>query len=347
MEFLPALADSKDYPACTILARPSIPPRGSSTGKMSPLPQGAKRLTTFNRARTALYVIARSLPKVKVWLPSYHCPALVEPFIKAGSHIRFYPVNHLLKADLGFLLQHVQEGEVLLGVRYFGFDCGIQELANFCKQNRLTLIEDLAHAAFSKTLYGDLAVTSLTKLYPTDSGSDLLYHQERPDNHKLKEQAKALPSYQIYILCKIKKKLLKKFFKVIPSHKTENMYRGLSKRNRRRLSNCTPEEIIKKRVRNYNYLCSRLINSPLGHVLMPDLYIDTTPYVLPFLLNNQSTFNHIKNAGIEIYRWEEMVDSGCETCRIYRDCLIQLPCHQDLTSEEIERIANTLTEQKQ
>jgi len=348
MKFLPALANEQDYPASTILARPSMLSAPSCSGIELPLPQYAKRLGMFNRARTSLYVIAQSLPDAVIWLPSYHCPALVEPFIQSEKHIRFYPVNRLLRADLKFLAQHINQGEVVLGIRYFGFDCGIKELADFCKGNKLLLIEDLAHAAFSKTLYGDLAVTSLTKLYPTDSGSDLLYHQEKPDNSKLNEQAKSLPRYWTYTLNKIKRKLLQELFREIPKAKiTTNMYRGISERSKRRLSACKPEEIIKNRVKNYNYLCSRLIKSTLGHVLLPDLHVDTTPYVLPFLLNHRSAFDHIRNTGIQIYRWEEMVDSGCDTCRNYRDLLIQLPCHQDLTSGELQKIVDTLTESKQ
>ena len=88
------------------------------------------------------------------------------------------------------------------------------------------------------------------------------------------------------------------------------------------------------------------MNCSLGHLLMPDLEDHVTPYVVPFLLNNEAGFNYIRQQGIQIYRWEEIVPTTCVISNKYRSLLIQLPCHQDLTKQELDYIVAVLMENK-
>lgn len=43
-----------------------------------------------------------------------------------------------------------------------------------------------------------------------------------------------------------------------------------------------------------------------------------------------------------MYRWEGIGNLGCEVTRTYSTDLIQLPCHQELSPENIDWMANEL-----
>jgi dTDP-4-amino-4,6-dideoxygalactose transaminase len=65
---------------------------------------------------------------------------------------------------------------------------------------------------------------------------------------------------------------------------------------------------------------------------------DTVPYVFPFLLNNSEDFHYIRSQGIQILRWEEFYPTNNHYIERYRTRLIQIPCHQGLTKQEINKI---------
>ncbi len=348
MEFLPALADAKNYPSLKVRALPTNKTVREGNYSARKLPKDITCLGPFDHARTGLYVVAKTVTSQKIWIPSYHCPALVEPFIFAGKSVSFYPVNKDLTPDFSFLNKQVKTGDTVVGIRYFGFDCQIEKLAVFCLQNKSLLIEDLAHAAFFHKLYAGVAVTSLIKFYPVSQGGELLLSSSSSLVEPLANALKRLPSNNVTMLKNFINKVITKFLPKKP-----NIYRYFLKKNCSRSINLddlnviglqNQSEIILTRQKNYRYLIEKLGTSPWGQVLIPELPEKVTPYVVPFLLNNCDGFDHIRQKGIQIYRWEEMVFTTCAVSKKYRSTLIQLPCHQDLTRQDLDLIVTVLME---
>ena len=81
VSFLPQLADAKDFAEARILAVP-VQRRIIATPDIPWTYFDSERML-YNRARSALYHLAQVIDDGKVWLPAYHCPALVEPFLAA------------------------------------------------------------------------------------------------------------------------------------------------------------------------------------------------------------------------------------------------------------------------
>ncbi len=81
-----------------------------------------------------------------------------------------------------------------------------------------------------------------------------------------------------------------------------------------------------------------LAYSPLGRLLWPQLPEHSAPYVVPFLLNDSSSFDLLRKRGLQVFRWEELAPTSCSVSLDYRNRLIQIPCHQDLTAADIQQI---------
>jgi perosamine synthetase len=65
---------------------------------------------------------------------------------------------------------------------------------------------------------------------------------------------------------------------------------------------------------------------------------NAVPYVFPFLLHDDDDFDYIREQGIQILRWEEFTPSDNKDVETLRERLIQIPCHQNLTFIELQKI---------
>lgn len=345
MEFQPPLADSSSFPTATIkvTANEWLP---SSTASEWPRPNNIDVVGMVERGRTGFYCVA-NLPIIStVWLPSYHCPALVEPFIAAGKKVRLYPVLSDLSPDFSFLEARLKSRDAIVGIRYFGFSCAIKKLAKMAREKHALLIEDLAHASFAEHLTGDIGVTSLGKFYPSQFGAEIWVKKSSNQFASLQKLHDKLPSY---LVATIKRKIQTLKEKIFGGKTKEYRYFTLSLSSKsipRYLhSNIGHENhllIANKRKNNYCFLAECLENSTIGRVLYDKLEETTVPYVLPFLLNSPDTFNMIRNSGLQVYRWEEMADFDCSITKSYRSNLIHVPCHQNLSREQLNSICKIL-----
>ena len=110
-----------------------------------------------------------------------------------------------------------------------------------------------------------------------------------------------------------------------------------------RLSNY--KKIVRNRKKNYDLLYSKLRDSKVGQPILSRQEVDT-PYVFPFLLNDEADFEYIRKQGIQILRWEEFYPVENTTIESYRTRLIQVPCHQNLSLEQLNYIVSVINKEK-
>jgi hypothetical protein len=72
-------------------------------------------------ARSAFSFLGQALQPRKAWLPSYLCQAVVQGFQAAAVPMEFFPVNDRLHCENAGWLKHIQPGDLVLRVNYFGF----------------------------------------------------------------------------------------------------------------------------------------------------------------------------------------------------------------------------------
>jgi hypothetical protein len=65
--------------------------------------------------------------------------------------------------------------------------------------------------------------------------------------------------------------------------------------------------------------------------------------MLPLLIDHPEThFFELKHLGVPIWRWDDMAVSDCAVATHYRLHLLHLPCHQELTAEQMAWMTRTV-----
>lgn len=102
------------------------------------------------------------------------------------------------------------------------------------------------------------------------------------------------------------------------------------------------QRIIRQRRENYQLLLKAFGDLPECRPLFLNLPDNVVPHVFPLIVNHSSAiFPLLKKAGIPIirfgeYLWHGVDESTCPVSVYLSHNLLQFPCHQELTSQEIE-----------
>lgn len=115
----------------------------------------------------------------------------------------------------------------------------------------------------------------------------------------------------------------------------------------RAANNANRKRIIERRRRAYQRLANAIAPLPGLTAVQESLPDTIAPYVFPVLAERpDDTFRQARRSGIPVFRWDwlwpgtpaDEEDVGAMWSRN----LLQLPCHQDLSDAEIERIARAI-----
>lgn len=139
---------------------------------------------SYASGRAAIFSMAQAISngqKRTAYLPVFHCGVEVEAFLRAGFRVKFYRVQGNLQVNLADAsnLDFVP-GDLFFVIHYFGFPQPIDEIATFCSERKLSLVEDCAHGLYSKNgerllgSYGDWAIFSMRKSLALPNGGGLL-----------------------------------------------------------------------------------------------------------------------------------------------------------------------------
>ena len=102
--------------------------------------------------------------------------------------------------------------------------------------------------------------------------------------------------------------------------------------------------IRNKRRENFEFIVKNINNPDVGNALFKQLETEDIPYVIPFLLEDEKFFFDLRKKGIQILRWEEVAVSDCSVSQDYRSRLIQIPCHQQLSTRQLTFIVDTFNQ---
>jgi perosamine synthetase len=139
----------------------------------------------YASGRSAIHHAVKSLnlpPESVFLLPAFHCGVEVEAIIRAGCQVDFYQVKRDLSIDFQNLagMFNAQTAGVLI-IHYFGFPQELSAVKKLCAQNGSVLLEDCAHALYSRNpdgellgTIGDYGIFSLQKTIALPNGGGLL-----------------------------------------------------------------------------------------------------------------------------------------------------------------------------
>lgn len=123
-----------------------------------------KGLVRLNTGRNALEYILRGSGYAKVYLPHYHCSALITPLERLGVAYEFYNIDYNFElADIS-----VGDNEALLYINFFGLKD--EYIAQLTRKYR-NLIIDNAHGFYSKPQPGVDTLYSCRKFFGVPDGA--------------------------------------------------------------------------------------------------------------------------------------------------------------------------------
>jgi hypothetical protein len=165
----------------------------------------------FAQGRTAFYhgLLKLQIKKEnKILIPNYVCKSLLTPIIKLNINYSFYNIKDDFTFNLSEIKCKALAKDYLLVIHYFGQPQNINLILNFCKKNKIKLIEDNAHGYSGKFrgkllgTFGTIGFSSPRKFLNTDSGG-VLFYKKKIISSKLNKYY----SSKFYILKKILKKI--------------------------------------------------------------------------------------------------------------------------------------------
>jgi dTDP-4-amino-4,6-dideoxygalactose transaminase len=111
------------------------------------------------------------------------------------------------------------------------------------------------------------------------------------------------------------------------------------------LSLLSSERCIESRRANFIRYLENLGDTPGGRALYCRLPEDVVPYVFPYLIENPSSvFPELKRRRVPLLRWEHAETTECAVSASYSQSLLFIPCHQELTPEDVDWISTQIRE---
>lgn len=324
----------------------------------------------FARGRYALHAAFQAAglgPDTVLLAPSYHCRTMLDPALALGAGLVLYPLDESLVPDPAHIDRLVDAAggcaRALLVTHYFGVEqpTGVMEaLAALCRRRGLLLVEDCAHAwmvaqrrAAAGQFDGRMVVASPYKYFSC------------PDGGMLWGEPATLPRQgpQAGFVAELKalRRMGLRRGTVLPGPAavTANPSRGADRRERddhpsfhydraleRRdalqltrwlVERARPEAIAASRRRRYRQWVEAVQGLTRAHAFLPELPDSCAPYMFPMLITRPDPdFFLLKQAGMPIWRWDDMAVSDCSVAGSYRTRLLHLPCHQGLSDAQMD-----------
>ncbi|MBX5483662.1 MAG: DegT/DnrJ/EryC1/StrS aminotransferase family protein [Myxococcaceae bacterium] len=320
------------------------------------------------------------LSGAEVLVPAYHHGVEISALIEAGADVRFVRVDgETLMLDLeDAAAQMSPRTRALYLIHYAGFPQPLDAARAFCRRHGLWLIEDCALATFSSDgtralgSVGDAAIFCFYKTVPVPHGGGLLMRvdpQAATDGEPLSappwmptishsagslfltgERALGRPGAWVRRVVRAMTDafVAKAWESDVPvgtQHFDRNVVTlGMSSVTRWMIRHVDAEKVVRRRRENWAALHQRLggLRPPVWKALpegvCPLFYalrVEDKDRVLEHLHRHQIE-------AVDFWRWSHPAMDASrfpEVERLRRE-VIELPCHQDLTRDDLERIAD-------
>jgi len=327
----------------------------------------------FGSGRAALLAGLKALgigPGDEVLLPAYLCESVVTPVETVGADIQFYPVSRGLDVDpaaIEALIGPATRAVVL--IHYFGFPGPVQEVRALCDRRGIALIEDCAHALYSRLgdrslgTFGDVAIFSPWKSLPLPDGGLLVLNRpdlkatapiEGPSTRRTLTRLayRSLGAFEQAVgwsprLRLLRRNDLRRQMHIRVSAGSVEMVRG-SAAAWRLLRGARRALVVGRRRRHYARLLDACRKLTWAQPLFDSSPDGVCPLGLPLVAENRDHWrDRLLAAGVNVRTYWEDLPPGVDLARFpdaawLSDRILVLPTHQGLTNGAAGRLARTL-----
>ena len=316
-----------------------------------------------------------------ILVPSYHEGVELDALIAAGYRIRYYRVDPGLRIDFGDVARNLDpDVSALYLTHYFGMPQPLTAAREFCDTHGLRLIEDCALALFGRTpddawlgSVGDLAIFSIYKTLPVPHGGYYVAPAALSTNGNGKLRPPPFKSTLVQSLDLVHHTLDAAGWSGIeraatraaaavkgalgwnrgttvasggPRWDARLVDYGVSAWTRQLVRFTDPELVVRRRRANYAQLAKSLRRE--ASVPFPELPLGTCPLSLPILVGERDRVHEqLAAQGIEAGKYWPVSHPTCPEdlaaeMSMWREHCLELPIHQELDKEDIDRVADAV-----
>ncbi|MFA5893643.1 MAG: DegT/DnrJ/EryC1/StrS family aminotransferase [Candidatus Margulisiibacteriota bacterium] len=289
-------------------------------------------------------------------LPSFICAAVIEAFNRQKVKIRYYSVNKNLEININELNSRINKSTKLLYlVHYFGFPDKLFELQAMAKAKNILLIEDCAHALFSKAAgkylgtIGDGAVFSLRKFLPLPDGGGYILRS----GTGLGGASRSAHSFTGNNWPHLKLLLKEVMFRLGLNPMIVNggpkparpdpANKFISFSSVKKIEQTDEARLVAGRRRNFQFYLMNIAN--LGGVspIFNSLPAGVDPFAFPVLLNGRDqVVDRLKRKGIYLEATFSDSPSSDPGAKYLADHLLSLPVYQGLADRQLRCVLSEL-----
>lgn len=315
---------------------------------------------TYLSGRTALAAIISDLQRrhiKSVCIPDYCCESMIEPFLRQGMDLTFYPVN---KNDEGLTIsvEEAFDSDAVLLVDYFGFmSSEIRAAIQKCHEAGKVIILDNTHAVLSdaKGLSVDYIFGSYRKWTGIEAGFVEICHQGVLPTWQLNEQGsrylmlrkearkvKSLFVEDGYSNEELRKEQLSLFEKAEELLDREYIS-DTDKENKARLGLMNARFIKDRRQKNAGIIYTNFPQLKICKPLFSEMSDEVVPLTVPIMVpenRRDSLRNYLRKRGVFCpVHWpvSNMHRVGNKAIQIYREEL-SLVCDQRYDGSDMTRM---------
>jgi perosamine synthetase len=335
----------------------------------------------FYFARNAVWRAVKllGLDRGEILVPAYHHGVEIEALLDAGAQLKFYRVGERWDVDLEDVEKKINpKTRALYLIHYAGFPGPVRAMKEIAERHNIALIEDCALSLLSKDgdfalgSTGDFGIFCLYKTLPVPNGGALVVNSSEHINIPEPPAPPLASTFNHTISSLLQNlemrfgKLGREFRKVVRSlgkktveaSKIERVATGTQHFNREHvdlgMSPLTRKiafaqrlpDIVEKRRRNYLFLFDHL--SDLSKPLFDHLPEGVSPLFYPLVVRDKSSvMRQLEAKGIETIDFWRHFHPSCdsslfpEVARL-RETVLEIPCHQDLSLDMMEKIAKAI-----
>ena len=365
---------------------PSLSPRLLfKKGNIDPI-DNFNNIHFYSSGTTAVFHAIKALnlsPENNILMPSYHCGVEVDAAIKTGAHIKFYKIKRNFEIDLEDVENRIDRNtKALFIIHYYGFPQPVENIQTLCRKYRLYLIEDCAHALFSKYngkfwgTFGNEAIFSIQKSLPVPNGGafilkNSLFHVPngtmtpirllvaRKTILLLLDHFKAASNSWFNIVSfsfikptglflRMARKINPKSISSSAGSDTTITSLSISAISKRIIGNIDGKMVVEKRRSNYQSLMNRIKRIRGIKVCFPDLPEGVCPLFLPVEVKNRNQVqNRLERKKVQTFVFgkfshKALPKDDFSDARFFSDHILSFPIHQNLENDHIEYIAQSL-----
>ncbi len=356
--------------------------RGARQAEL-PYPLNEPGLRYLYSTRNSIYALAQllNLRGQEVLFPAYFCGVEVEALLAAGVKLRFFPVHARMRIDPEEVAAAIlPQTRAIYLIHYLGFPGPVEEIQHLCRERGLLLIEDCALSLLSclggRPLgsFGDAAAFCFYKTVPVPNGGALLLHNGRTVELAAgvaPSLAAVIPDVALSLLLNFEmrgshlSRMLRQIVRSLgqavlrltgseratmglPHFDAAHLGLAMSALSQTVLRAQDFPAIIAQRRRNYSVLFEHL--RELAPPIFEELPLGVCPLFYPLQVQNKPAVQAwLQARGVEtvdFWRWgHRLVRPGAfpEVDELRRT-ILWLPCHQDLTTAAVERMAMIVRE---